>query len=150
MGKILIPETVLAYTAGIIDGEGWIGICKTYAKGRKTLGKIYPHRMFQISVSNSIESMIDYLHINFGGVKTFGHRPNRKPYYRWTITSRSAEDFLRMIYPYLVAKRDQAEISFRFRETFRKRNQWSRTVPPEDLAVREECYKSLRDLKRAA
>lgn len=40
----------------------------------------------------------------------------RKPHYCWGIVSRQAEAYLRCVLPYLVAKREQADIALEYRE----------------------------------
>lgn len=149
MDKFLKSEAVWAYCAGIIDGEGWIGISRLRTKGRKgspSESNVYEFLQFQIQVMNTSEAMVDFLHANFGGYKTYGKRPNKKPYYKWGIRHSDADEFLKKIYPYLVAKRDQAEVVFRFRATFGERRNY---VSPEAKAIREECYVAIKRLKAA-
>jgi hypothetical protein len=129
----------LAYAAGIIDGEGCIYITKSWHGSR------YRHLKIGVEVSCTSLNLIEWLSIQFGGYLSFGKRPNRKPYYRWGLSSACAAEFLQAIYPYLVIKREQAEVVFRFRSTLTR---GGLKLSDNVVAIREDCYRSLKTLKR--
>ena len=91
--------------------------------------------------------MIDFLIRYFDGSKVTGHRPNRKPYHKWALAGQMAEDFLVLICPFLVIKKEQADIAFRFRETFKKTG-WR--VSDEQVRLRTQYHRDMAALKNAA
>ncbi len=146
MGEFLVSECVLAYTAGIIDGEGCIGIYALKAGKRgKDSERIY--HTLRVEVCNAQKGLIEFLFSHFGGSHGAGYRPNRKPYYKWQITSRSAAEFLDNIYPYLVIKRDQAELVVRFRGSF---GNPGKVITADRMEFRAKCHSELHRLKRIA
>lgn len=97
-----------AYAAGIVDGEGCITIKRTKRVG--TFGR--PRYIANISVVNSNRAMIDWLHDHFGG--SFFERKKQSDFHKrtwaWDASARIAVEFCKGISPYLIAKREQAEI----------------------------------------
>ncbi len=94
----------LAYLAGLIDGEGTIGL---YIKNHR---KDYSLRL---AVYNTDETLMDWLFFNIGGAKhKVGSRrkPNHKQEYCWYVSSSTACDLLKEVLPYLVIKRTRASI----------------------------------------
>jgi hypothetical protein len=109
-------KILYSYLAGIVDGEGTIGI----GKGGST--KYYA----RISVANVNKEVIDLLAKIFGS-KTRLEKiniPNRQPIYRWgTSGNLSVPKIIKYILPYLIIKRKQAEIVLKFcaKENWRQR-----------------------------
>lgn len=101
---------ILSYAAGIIDGEGCIGIHKHGKHKGGTV--IYGVRVI---VGNTDRRLVEFLKDNFGG--SFSKRKvvgNRKKAYAWELSSNLAANFLRIIYPYLLLKQKQAKICIDF------------------------------------
>lgn len=92
----------VAWTAGIVDGEGHIGI-ERYG-GKTTYG---------INVGNTDRRMLEKLRDLWGGNICFNARPDRprsKPFWVWYIKGRkNALPCIVNIYPYLVCKHDKAK-----------------------------------------
>ena len=107
-----MKRTDLAYVAGIIDGEGYIGLTRQ--------GKSRSIRL-TVSVDNTNEWLIQWLHFAFGGSIYLRHRrkENWKPQWSWIITCLRASDFLKLVYPFLRIKKPQAEIAIKFQEARR-------------------------------
>ena len=103
-GYEMLPSEILAYAAGIVDGEGHVSIRRTTH-----------YYAVSVSVSNSSKRLTDFLLKYFEGSCNTGKRPNRKPYHRWNIAANQAVQFLKAIYPYLVIKQDQADLVMQFR-----------------------------------
>ena len=99
-------KTDLAYAAGIIDGEGSIGIYRQ------------PTYLTWITVRNTNEWICQWLRFAFGGyVYTHTYKPPHlkwKDSWQWRITGSDAADFLRLILPYLRLKKPQAELAIAF------------------------------------
>lgn len=105
-------KTLLAYVAGIIDGEGNIGLYKL----RKSSAKCGYSYIMCVRVVNTQPWLIRFLQLQFEGyvqnVKPMAS--SRKPLWRWEIRAKKAESFLKLVLPYLQLKRQQAEIAIQF------------------------------------
>lgn len=103
----------LAYTAGIIDGEGCISIIKntTY---RHKLCRFY----LSVSVGNTNEWLILWLKDAYGGsiVQTPPKKVQHKPVLSWRVSGKLAIEFLELIAPYLQLKKLQAEVAIKFQK----------------------------------
>lgn len=105
-----LPKTELAYIAGIIDGEGYIGICKRKERGR------VPTYSPRIGITNTNEQLIQYLINTFSKhhvVCRYQQRlRNPKHHIAYNIEIRNLRDCLalaRAIQPYLIVKQDKAK-----------------------------------------
>lgn len=91
---------MLAYLAGIIDGEGHIGLTDRKSEGRENGTKL------TIEVQMCDREPIDLLHETFGGSLIFRERkaPHRG-YWRWRVTHKAARECYEALLPYLRLKR---------------------------------------------
>ena len=91
----------IAYLAGIVDGEGSIGLGVRQRK--------YVTPTLQISNTNRI--LIDWL-LTIGGTAyaTKEARPNRKRCWLWRMAGSEARELIRTIRPFLKLKTAQADI----------------------------------------
>jgi hypothetical protein len=137
------PEN-LAYAAGIIDGEGHIGI-------RKDSEKYFTD---VVEVFNSNPNIILFFHKNFGGIikKSYKFRISKKPYYTWILSGLKTSLFLKNIYPFLMAKKNQADILFKFRDTFyEKYDTYNKnSIPKHIIEIRNKLYKELKQLHKTS
>ena len=136
-------ETDLAYAAGIIDGEGNIGI---YAN---TSMAGYPRYRLRVRVTNSDEWLIHWLKNNFGGSIGVQQQPegkNWKPAWYWTISCNTAMNFLVEILPYLRLKKSQAELAIEFQKA--RRRKLGRRFSDEERAVAEAQTILMRSLNK--
>ncbi len=126
-----MKKTDLAYAAGIIDGEGWIGIGR---KGGKRLDSYC-----RVTVGNTNEWLVKWLQVTFGGTISISNRnPAKwKRQYYWNLNEHETLDFLKVIYPYLRIKRPQAEIAIQFLENRFKNGLIRSTISEKELAVEE-------------
>lgn len=96
-------EAELAYLAGIIDGEGCIGVAK--------------RRYVRLRVSNTNFDLIQWLYQKFGGsiwnVKVKGNRRAQKC---WTLKAKKATDLLECVLPYLIIKEEQAQLALHWQK----------------------------------
>jgi len=98
-----MKNTEKAYLAGIIDGEGWIGV--------KDPGKGHGRKMLQLEVQSCDFDLIEWLHEKLGGYVI--DRPvtgNRKPSKCWRASGSTARQALLWARPYIVMKRRQETI----------------------------------------
>ena len=101
----------LAYTAGIVDGEG--NICIRITSGKRL--------DMAVSVTSTDEWLCQWLKMQYGGSVHLmkAYKPNWKPGHRWWIASNQAANFLKLILPYLNLKRPQAELAISFQQNRR-------------------------------
>lgn len=98
----------IAYLAGIIDGEGSIGL---YSKRPSDKDRHYV--TLQLSVVNTSKPLMKWLSANVpvGNVgRKAGPKTNHKEIFHWTASSSKAVEVLRLVLPYLVVKKAQAEV----------------------------------------
>jgi hypothetical protein len=127
--KLFKGKAVLAYTAGIIDGEGSIYINNQKWKERLCLA-------LRVSVVNTNEWLIQWFKMQYGGhisSKYHGHE-RFKVAWVWELSGGKASDFLKLIIPYLQIKKPQAEIAIRFQKS---KGPMGQHVLPEKYALQE-------------
>ncbi len=111
---MLKGEALLAYTAGIIDGEGCITLANYAGVYKGQRSKSVKYRIY-VMVTNTNISLIDFLKINFGGsVSVLAPRGKCKPAWNWHISSKKAAELLLALRPYLLLKIPQAELALAF------------------------------------
>lgn len=136
----------LAYLAGIIDGEGTIGIVKSNKKNWN------PQYSAGIGIGMSDKETVETLLKMFTPDRKLLIEcvPNRKTIYRWrVIGNKAVPPILKIFLPYLRIKREQAEIVIKFCETRKSdRTKTGKThfTTPEELQRREEFYQKIKKL----
>ena len=138
-----MDEKVLAYAAGLFDGEGSVII----AKSKNTY-------WLQSRVTNTDLRLLDFMKKHFGGFvcrqgkagPNSGPRRTRECWY-WAITSNNASAFLVMILPYLLAKGEQAEIAIEFQKRL-SGTHGAHHIPAEELKVRESYKQRISCLNK--
>jgi hypothetical protein len=103
----------VAYAAGFFDGEGHIRIQRHSRRGSY---------MLQISAVQATECPLPLFQQLFGGTvkkRVMHYRGTLRAQYTWQTSSRSAENALRAMLPYMRVKTDEAELALEFRATFR-------------------------------
>lgn len=102
-----------AYIAGLLDGEGWLGI--------KTSGRHGPdgkrYYVASIAVGMCDPTVPTLLHARYGGrLVTEARKGKERDLVKWIVTSKQVEPVLQEAVPYLIVKRVQAELLLRLRE----------------------------------
>jgi hypothetical protein len=150
MVRITSVEGV-AYLAGFFDGEGCIGIYRSGKTGQMVL---------RVNLVNTNDIVIRIIQSIYGGcISIQQHQSNWKPAYSWCASGRQAREFLKDVGPYLVMKRPQFEVAFRFFNTFdlpnskkfdyKKRKIGAYAVIKDDVVVeRSACKESLHLLNK--
>ena len=141
----------VAYCAGFFDGEGHIRIQRHSTRGSY---------MLSISAVQSTLTPLDMFANLFGGKtkkRITKYRGEDKAIYEWQASSALAERVLREMYPYLRAKKDEADIAFAFRETFRPQYGDRSRLDQEVVSARKDAMLLLqatriakRELSRVA
>jgi len=106
----------IAYIAGIVDGEGYIGIKKTKAykcQDRQTNGY---HARIQIRMVD--EPAIKFIAENLGGwyYAEKPHSENGRPLFCYQSSDKSAETILKILLPYLKVKKESAKTVLNLRK----------------------------------
>jgi len=135
-----MKRTDLAYLAGIVDGEGYIGISADHRKRNPDR----PCWRLKVAVTNTNEWLMQYLKFSVGGGIIVLKRKNPKPCYQWEIRYGKAADFLKLILPYLRLKKPQAELAIKFQASM---SESTRKLTEGQLAVREAEMLLLKSMK---
>lgn len=112
-----IDPCILAYLAGIVDGEGCIGIYGNYGRWISSRGKRKAIYRLDVKVGMSDPEPIVLLRQVFAGsIHTRKQLPQggRRPFYTWCVSQRKAKYALSLLIPYLRAKKAQAELALEF------------------------------------
>ncbi len=110
-----MKKTDLAYTAGIVDGEGSIGIARHKSKSCK---RGYTLELC-VQVTSSDEWLCTWLKFAFGSSLSHSVNNAGNPMWHWILGARKASEFLKLILPYLKLKRPQAELAILFQDAKR-------------------------------
>ena len=106
----------LGYIAGMLDGEGCISIMRR--KQKRSYGRgVYTDYSIHVTVATgTVMPTLQWIQARTGGtIYTQKMRGNRKDGHRLTIYKRDeALKFLRIISPYLLTKKVQAEVAMEF------------------------------------
>lgn len=114
--KLNLTETEKAYIAGIVDGEGYIGMIK----GWRNTGRQYFTPV--IKISNTDIRIIDWLKDKLEGLNLFNdvkpETETQKKVNNLQISGPpSVQALLEQIYPYMIIKKDKAEVIMQFTST---------------------------------
>lgn len=113
--KIPHDPVILAYVAGIMDGEGHISI---NINKSDTCKRGFRH-IIHVSMINSDLKLMNLFTSWFGGHVSKIKRPElyRKQCYDWRLWAKNEQaEFLNAIYPYLRIKKKVADLVIKFRE----------------------------------
>lgn len=105
-----LSPTEAAYIAGVIDGEGCIGVIFRGPKpGKYRQGDFAFHISICMSTPEVINALVRYTGLG-SLLGPFESDPSKHPIYRWSVTSRGAVSLAEQIAPYLQLKTSQAEL----------------------------------------
>lgn len=147
-----MQETTLAYLAGLIDGEGYIGVKRTNRKDATS--PIY-HERIQLRMVH--EGAIALLAETLGGsyYREKPHANNGRPLFCWQASDALAARILERVLPYLLVKRECAENVLLLRASkndprarLRGGMTQRRLMDPAVLAERETIYLRAKELNR--
>lgn len=112
-----MKEWIKGYTAGFLDGEGYIGILNSNLNSiqAKTGRKYYG---IQVQFVQKDIEVLEWLKKQWGGGGIFPCSFNRNrgggANWRWCLHSKDAIKLLKEVYPYLKVKKKQAKIVIQF------------------------------------
>lgn len=126
----------LAYLAGIVDGEGYIGAGK--------------RRNLRVQVAMTDESLISWISEKWGKRSVVQDRgPGFRKLYTVYLTCQDAAKRLRELLPFLRVKRQQAEVGIRLAE-LRSVNWHTGGIKIDNIEDQDECVALLKKLKGGA
>lgn len=137
---------LLAYLAGIVDGEGSILIEKANPGGK------YPRNRYWISliVSNTSLALMRFLDRHWSGfslTKVTPRQEIRKDQYRWAANNLKALSVIMAIRPFLVIKGAQADLAMEFQHGVTPINAGLK-MSDEEYQRRHSLYERMRTLNR--
>ena len=130
---------MLGYFAGIIDGEGCIGV-------RLSHYKLSPYHSLFIEVNMTDTEAIDLLYACYRGTVRTNELPSGKILFRWSLFSKQAMKFLEDIYDYLQVKKEQARVGIELEK--RKKLRGCTPLSQEELGIREGLYLEIKRLNQ--
>lgn len=135
---LALTDLEAAYLAGIIDGEGTIGI---YGVTRNP-GYYY----LRLIIPNTSEVLIDTLRRWIGGAKAAVKQrdPMCAPAWQLVLTQQRAARVIRVCRPYLIVRSRQADVALDFIDEFESFR--GRALPEAEIARRQTFAARMRDL----
>ena len=165
-----MKNTDIAYIAGIVDGEGYVGFKRTTPN--VTNGRASGGYSETIQVRMVDEPAIRFLAETLGGsyYREKPHCNNGRPLYCYQATNRSAAGIIKTLLPYLRVKSEQARIVLALTEHKRAlptkhiekcpatmRNRWGGTttamrarINADGIAYRESLWQAAHALNGGA
>ncbi len=116
--SITKERTQRAYCAGLIDGEGWIGLSRYYTQKNKKLSYVP-----QMTIAMTDRRPLEQLERTLGG-HVIEHRiklKSGKTKYSWTMTRRQMIKVLKLVMPYLYSKKEVAKLTLEYAQKVQKR-----------------------------
>jgi hypothetical protein len=135
--EYLLTEAEKGYIAGIVDGEGNVGVL--HAHGPQWISA-------RVQITNTDERLIKWLQEKLGGVARVIHRQTSKHKTVYALMIEDMRDvkyFLNTIKSYLIVKKEQAEILLKFVDS-RIKGWRNKPYSKEEM----EMWKKLGELNR--
>ena len=159
--KAFPDEFIFAYCAGIVDGEGYVGIKRSTYGMRKRDDVKSPTFSERVQIRMSDRNVLELFQKVFGGALTdekkvyqsrSGFKTGKKMYcYR--ATDRVAANLIQSIFPYLIVKRKQADLVLQLRiskDSKEARMKGGRTqkraMSIDVLAKRQNLYSRIKEI----
>lgn len=145
-----MTEVERAYTAGILDGEGWIGIVAEVLNGKD--GSRRSHRFgVGVAVSMTDTGAIEYIQrvSGAGCINAERRDGDHKDTNKWRCQRTKVKALLEEVLPYLRVKQRQASLVIRFLEL----QDWGKANGHKGLALSDvpaalAIYQQVRELNR--
>jgi hypothetical protein len=142
---------ILAYIAGIVDGEGSIMIqrqcSESFMAQRAERGCFHPHYAVAVRIGMLERIALDLIVNELKIGKVCEEKPyhHKRPMFRWMVRSKEeVVKFLNLILPYLRIKKKQALLAIKFMDEWVSFN--GIRLTPEILAQREQAWGEMRKL----
>ena len=141
----MTSSEILAYLAGILDGEGCIGLYNS----RSRTDTRSTHFQLVVRVTQKSPQAVELLNQVFGGnMHTYTDvGPNKPgPYFSWRVTNNQAVGVLEKLQPYLREKRAQCDLALEFQARRREHKRGTR-LTAEELEIRLQYVDKLKQFK---
>ncbi len=140
----MTSKETLAYVAGFIDGEGYLGI-KRYNRypDRPNYSPTHSER---VSVAGINEVAIRDFNKIVPGYMYF-HKPSKlsnRGYWSWEVTESKARIFIEKIYPYLKVKKPEADVLLQL--SHHKLKTERRRLSEEDRDFRDSLWLKIKEI----
>ena len=132
------------YLAGIIDGEGTIGVFKSgFHSGRQQYYST-------LQVGNTDRRLIKWLLENFKGncSMSISKNENAKDSYKWSIKGHKAYKILIEVRDFLLLKQEQADVVIEHYRRVTRHYHGGDKNPRWAIALTEEAYRKTRELNK--
>ena len=102
---------LLAYLAGMIDGDGFISITRSSRAGKEYFGA-------QVGICGTRREPHDLAASMFGGKVYcyFPKNPLHRPQFQWSRMGEAAATIIEAVYPYLIVKKEHAGLALELNE----------------------------------
>jgi hypothetical protein len=112
----MMSKQTAIYTAGLFDGEGYMGILQCKEGQKKSWGLKHDMRFFPVvKIAMTDRPIIEWMKSSWGGwLEVRKAHGNNRESYCWTLKGETALKFIKIIYPYLKVKRRHAETFLRY------------------------------------
>ena len=140
---VLASKPELGWMAGIVDGEGSIGVYRV-----KNEDRTYPYYNLRVQVGVTVGQDLSRFVEYFGGSQTLHKQryPQSKPLVYWILTNGNALRVLKVLLPFLVWKRKQAELGIEFQES--KRDSSDSGLTEQEREYREGVCMRMKELNK--
>lgn len=133
-----LSETDKAYIAGVLDSDGCITMSKAIDKRRLNSKGTFTLRLV---ITMTYDSVIDWIIERIGGfkeVQNYTYKPSQSRHlYTLRLSGKRAAELCKQVLPYMIAKRNRAEVAIEFAETIHVNNNRGRDgifqAMPNDL-----------------
>lgn len=144
--KLSTNEIDLAWAAGFIDGEGCVRIAKNVSHSR-----VNPIYHVEMAISQNRLDALEHCQKVIGVQSSICRFPDResfrRPVYLLTYLCANARDALTLLQPYLVRKKAEAMLAIEFALRLQVPRSGRTPHTPEEIAIREEYYRRMKELK---
>jgi hypothetical protein len=131
----------IRYVAGLFDGEGCIRV------NRQEFPNHIRYQLYAVMQMSDPRPLAE-MQKQFEGSFHFGKlplNPNHRPLHCWSVSSQKALRFLEMVLPYLIVKKQEAELAIEFQRGIQR---WGKAGMTEaEIARRHDLMRRISELK---
>ena len=131
----------LEYIAGMFDGSGSVRIDKVIKRGRTAFQSI-------VTISNMNQGIIEKIQEKVGGkINSYHRRSAYRREYFLVMHGKKGASFLNQVMPFLVVKKEHAQLFLEFVETLRSNHHGER-LSTLVLRKRERIYEEFKKINK--
>ena len=144
----MLNSNHIAYMAGLIDGEGHIGIMKRRPSGLF----LNIHYTLRVAIGMYSDETISWVHTNFGGNRYLkkpyktANGVRRLPCHEISWNGQKALVLLKLLAPFLITKKQHAIVSIAYQKACPRKG--GKTLTKKELFRRETIYLKIRALNK--